>query len=219
MDFKDETEKTATARAVADYDKRHKANDKNIEKRHKDVKFPVFDDMGGVKQESLNINDTVTNELINADSTHENSPDKVDSESNIEKYSLFKAMKKQLQPENILKTCYDSADKISTLENKLFEERINLNYNQEKFTQIKQDTLLDKELMAQWKEEFNITNDTGRLKKINEENKNLIELIEDRRKKIKIFELELAQKRRVFYLHFEVLKKTCDVGIMFECLY
>lgn len=132
------------------------------------------------------------------------------------KIDFWQLIKIQTHPSNILKTCYDFVNNINNDERTLLALKSDLEETRTAYDEIKRDVLTDKELMKEWKEEYNITNDSGRLKKIEDDNRGILESIEIFRKKIKNVETELLCNKRLFNLHLEVLKKTNEVKFPYE---
>jgi hypothetical protein len=116
-------------------------------------------------------------------------------------------IKFQTQPDRILKTCYDLVNFINQDERTLTNRKIELSKMQNDYSELKRDFLTDKELMAKWKAEYDITNNDGRLLKIDEELKDLIEDKEKAQIVIKDLEVEIAGNKRLLTLHLEVLKR------------
>ena len=130
--------------------------------------------------------------------------------------TFWEQIKEQTKPENILKTCYGYVNNINSYEKELMKKRAELTKLENDYTEIKRDFLIDKKLMARWKVEYNITNDEGRIAKINEELKDLIEDKENTKKLLKNIETNLSCNKRVFNLHLEVLKKTNNIKFPYE---
>ena len=145
--------------------------------------------------------------------TSENTTTKlVETEENI----CWRNIQQATRPENILKTCYDMLYKFNKYEKELLELKTILELKNKGIRETTDKILADNELMAEWKEKYNITNYPGRRIHINEKFSKEREEIEKLKKRIKNIENGLIQDKRLFNLHLEVLKKSNDVKLPYQ---
>lgn len=119
----------------------------------------------------------------------------------------------QIKPGNILKTVYNYANIIQERENELLKLKYNIEYRNKAIQEATDKILADKDLMQKWKEEYNITNNQGRMLKINEDFKDEKEAIKQEEHNVKKLNVELSFCKKLYNLHVLVFEKLESVKL------